>query len=86
MTFGSANAFRDFDRSVRRELRYVRTVVQDEFLKAVITTSAARTSLMRGGHVPVACPIGPRLARRDARRRVIRGSGRVPLGTYETYP
>ena len=51
MTFGSANAFRDFDRSVRRELRYVRTVVQDEFLKAVITTSAARTSLMRGGHV-----------------------------------
>jgi hypothetical protein len=36
MTFGSANAFRDFDRSVRQELRYVRTATQEEFLGRVV--------------------------------------------------
>ena len=42
MTFISANAFRDFGRAVHRELRYVRSAAQEEFLKEVIATSNPR--------------------------------------------
>lgn len=49
MAFISANAFRDFNRSVRRVLRYVREATQDEFLKDVIATSNARTVVMKAG-------------------------------------
>lgn len=51
MTFGSANAFRDFDRSVRRELRYVRTATQEEFLASVISTRDARSVPMRAEYI-----------------------------------
>jgi hypothetical protein len=46
VTFNSANAFRYFDLSVRREQRYVRTAAQEEFLAAVIATSDARAEWM----------------------------------------
>jgi hypothetical protein len=49
MAFSSANAFRDFSRSVRRELRYVRGAAQDEFLAAVIATSNARIAEEKAG-------------------------------------
>lgn len=51
MTFMSANSFRVFNRSVRRELRYVRSAAQDEFLRAVIATSEARSVTMKAGHI-----------------------------------
>jgi RES domain len=51
VTFSSPNAFRDFDRSVRRELRYVRTAAQEEFLAAVIATSDARTLPVKPGNL-----------------------------------
>jgi len=49
MRVSSANAFRDFDRSTRRELRYVRTAAQEEFLAAVIATSGARAIPVKAG-------------------------------------
>lgn len=49
MAFRSADAFRDFVRSVRHELRYVREVAQDEFLSEVIETSNARISNLKAG-------------------------------------
>jgi RES domain len=51
VTFSSANAFRNFASSVRRELRYVRAAAQEEFLAAVIATSDARAVSMRAGHL-----------------------------------
>jgi hypothetical protein len=48
MRFTSAKAFQNFDRSVRRELRYVRTAVQEEFLAAVIAT--AKVELAPAGY------------------------------------
>jgi RES domain len=48
LTFSSAIAFEEFDRSVRRELRYVRTAAQEEFLAAVIAT--AKVVLVKAGY------------------------------------
>jgi len=49
MTFASWRAFRDFVQSVRNEMRYVRTPAQEEFLRAVIETSATRTFQVKAG-------------------------------------
>jgi hypothetical protein len=51
MSFTSHDAFCDFDRSVRRELRYVRSAAQEDFLKEVIATSKARTARLKAGDV-----------------------------------
>jgi RES domain len=51
LTFSSANAFEEFDRSVRRELRYVRTDAQNEFLAAIVATSDARAVPVKAGYV-----------------------------------
>ena len=51
MTFSSPNAFRDFDRSVRRKLRYVREAAQEEFLTDVIASSDARTVVLKAGYI-----------------------------------
>jgi hypothetical protein len=51
VAFSSAKAFQDFDRSVRGELRYLRTAAQEEFLAAVIATSDARAVQVKAGYV-----------------------------------
>jgi RES domain len=48
--FSSANAFGDFARSIRGEMRYVRTAAQEEFLAAVVATSGARAVPVQAGH------------------------------------
>jgi hypothetical protein len=49
MTFKSLDGYRDFDRAVRREFRYVRTPQQEEFLKTVAATSRSRGLDMKAG-------------------------------------
>src|ERR1700687_1054246 len=51
MTFASADAFRDFERSVLHELRYVRGTAEEDFLATVLTTSHGRTVLLKAGYV-----------------------------------
>jgi hypothetical protein len=51
MAFASANTFRDFDRSVRRELRYVRSAAQEEFLKEIVVTSNSRIAILKVGFI-----------------------------------
>ena len=51
MTFKSLDDYRDFDRAVRREFRYVRTPQQEEFLKTVAATSRSRGLDMKAGYV-----------------------------------
>lgn len=51
MNFNSQNAFREFDRSVRKAFRYARTPEQVSFLEAVATTSVNRVhNLPVGAH------------------------------------
>lgn len=51
MYFSSQNAFRDFDRSVRKAFRYARTQEQASFLEAVARTSVNRVhDLPAGAH------------------------------------
>lgn len=49
MAFASQSAFRDFDRSVRRDFRYARTPEQAAFLDAVTTTSGNRVRKLKAG-------------------------------------
>src|SRR5712664_3968871 len=51
MVFKSLDAFHDFNRSVRRKLRYVRELAQDDFLKKVIATSKARSKPLKAGDI-----------------------------------
>lgn len=51
MAFTSPDAFHDFDRSVRRKLRYVRQLAQDEFLRTVVTTSHTREKKLNAGDI-----------------------------------
>jgi hypothetical protein len=51
MVFTSPDAFHDFNRSVRRKLRYVRELAQDDFLKTVRVTSHARSKQLNAGDV-----------------------------------
>ena len=47
--FKSQNSFNDFARSVKTELRFVRTSDQENFLKTVIATSQSRTTKLPKG-------------------------------------
>jgi len=58
MTFKSADSFRHFDKSVRRELRYVRTPEQEDFLKVLVATSHARALLLKEGIILWRAQIG----------------------------
>jgi hypothetical protein len=52
--FNSIEDYRDFERAVRRELRYVRRTAHDDFLETVLATSHTRElSLKKGGHLGV---------------------------------
>jgi hypothetical protein len=51
MPFKSADDFRDFDKSVRRELRYVRTAEQEMFVDAVLSTCLTRSATLPKGSV-----------------------------------
>jgi hypothetical protein len=47
--FKSLNSFHDFERSVKRELRFVRNPDQENFLKTVIATSQSRATTLPKG-------------------------------------
>jgi hypothetical protein len=49
MTFTNQWAFRDFDRSVRRDFRFARTAEQAAFLEMVATTSRSRVRALKTG-------------------------------------
>lgn len=51
MPFKSGGDFRDFDKSVRRELRYVRTAEQEMFVDTVLSTSHTRSATLPKGSV-----------------------------------
>ena len=51
VTFKSFDSYRKFDRAVRREFRYARTLEQEEFLKTVAATSHSRSITMKAGCV-----------------------------------
>jgi hypothetical protein len=51
VAFKSADSYREFSRTVRREFRYARSPKQDDFLKAVVVTSHLRNQTMKAGHV-----------------------------------
>ena len=60
MTFKSADSFRHFDQSVRRELRYVRTVDQEDFLAKVLETSRSRAVPLKAERILWRAQVGHR--------------------------
>jgi hypothetical protein len=50
-TFKSCRSFWDFERAVRRQLRFVRTPEQEAFLEAVAETSHGRKHLLKEGTI-----------------------------------
>jgi hypothetical protein len=78
VTFKSADSFRDFDRAVRREFRYVRTPQQEEFLRTLAATSHSRSRLMRAGFLLWRAQLG-----HDWRED---GQGEVSVEVHAAYP
>lgn len=56
--FKSWRSFSDFEREVRRALRYVRTTEQEKFLRTVLETSQHRQVQLKAGHIFYRAQIG----------------------------